>query len=118
MFLLAINILISMTMNLAFFNDYEECIYRCDHHFPAGVDDPTTPHPACSACPVEEDWETCAMGETAPINESRTCVQEQLPGMTLSLLSTLVALPVMGCLSYLVRTLRTYLAQETSRVPI
>ena len=102
-FIVAVHVLISMALNIIFFDDYEECIYRCDHHFPAGVDDPTTPDPACSACPVEEDWETCAMGETAPINESRTCVDEEMPGLLASLITVAIVVPVIGLINVLVR---------------
>jgi len=102
-FIVAVHVLISMALNIIFFDDYKECIYRCDHHFPAGVDDPTTPDPACSACPVEEDWETCAMGETAPINESRTCVDEEMPGLLASLITVAIVVPLIGLINVLVR---------------
>ena len=105
LFVFAVHMLVALTVNIVFFRDYEECVYACDDHMPAGVDDPTTPQEACSACRADMEWESCALGDANlhPVDDARMCAEEQLPKLTASLVSMAIVLPIYLTLSHLVR---------------
>jgi len=103
LFIVSVHVLLAMTLNILFFDDYEECVYSCDKHMPVGTDDPTTEDPACVACPVEEDWQMCGLGANGPVDGARVCVDEELPGLTASLVNVLIAAPVYLVISRAVR---------------
>lgn len=98
-----------MTLNIVFFRDYEECVYACDDHMPAGMDDPTTTSiPACVACQADMDLETCALGvaNLHPIDDARICGDEDMPGVATSLVNVAIVLPIYLTLSSLVSAFR------------
>lgn len=95
-----------MTLNFAFFDDYEECVYSCDAHMPAGVDDPTTTDPACVPCPVEMDWRQCGQGEHGPVGEARICTHDTLPNWTVSLVAWLMLAPIIGIVQFIFASMR------------
>ena len=92
----------ALTVNIVFFNDYAECVYICDSHMPAGMDDITTPDPACSACPAELDWKACASG-TSPVSGARMCADEPMPGALASFASMMIIVPIYMTLTRAVR---------------
>ena len=101
-----------MTINIAFFDEYDECVYRCDAHMPAGTDDPTTTDPACVACPVETEWKMCGLGANAPVEGARECTQEELPDVTTSLVTVLIVVPIIGLVNLLFSWLRKPLVAD------
>lgn len=94
--------LVALTLNIVFFNDYEECVYACDSHMPAGMDDIATPDPACGACPVEIDWTACG-SRTSPVNGARMCADESMPGAVASFVSFMIVVPIYMTLTRAVR---------------
>ena len=109
LFVFAIHVLLALALNIVFFEEDEECVYGCDHHMPAGIDDRKTLQPTCAVCPAELDWETCVT-ETGwfgdanlhPVDGARMCVDEAMPGLSTSLISLLIVLPIYLGLSRLV----------------
>lgn len=85
----------------AFCADYEECVYACDDHMPAGVDDHNTKEPACVACSSEMEFESCGIGVDT-VDDARVCVEEDLPGLVTSLVNSLIVVPIYKILSILV----------------
>ena len=75
---------------------------------PAEIDDHTTSQPACAVCPAEMDWETCVaesglgVAKLHPVDGARVCVEETMPGLSASLISMLIVLPIYLALSHLV----------------
>eukprot|EP01043_Picozoa_sp_COSAG02_P030840 COSAG02_NODE_1988_length_10177_cov_3.296388_2_plen_227_part_00 len=112
LFIISVHVLLAMTINIVFFDDYDECVYRCDAHMPAGVDDPTTTDPACVACPVEEDWQMCGLGANAPVEGVRECKQQELPGIATSIVTVLIVVPIIGLVNLLFAWLRKPLAAD------
>lgn len=112
LFILSVHVLLAMTINIAFFDNHDECVYPCDAHMPAGMDDSTTTDPACVACPVEEDWQMCGLGANAPVEGARECRQEELPGITTSLITVLIVVPIIGLVNLLFAWLRKPLVAD------
>lgn len=92
-----------MTLNIVFFDDYEECVYSCDSHMPAGMDDLTTSDPACLQCPVEQDPQLCGLGANGLVDGARTCTEDELPGKTAWLISMMIIVPIYILMSRVVR---------------
>jgi hypothetical protein len=97
-----------MTLNIIFFDDYEECVYSCDGHMPAGMDDLTTEDPACLQCPVEQDWQLCGLGANGLVEGARTCSEEELPGKTAWIISMMIIIPIYMIVSRMVRPLLSF----------
>jgi Ca2+-binding EF-hand superfamily protein len=112
LFIVSVHVLLAMTINIAFFDEYDECVYRCDAHMPAGTDDPTTTDPACVACPVETEWKMCGLGANAPVEGARECTQEELPDVTTSLVTVLIVVPIIGLVNLLFSWLRKPLVAD------
>ena len=98
-FVVAVHVLLALTLNIIFFDEYEECVYPCDSHMPAGTDDVSTKDPACTACPAEQDPQLCGLGN-GPVDGDRTCAEEELPGLTASLVTVAIIVPVIGIVNF------------------
>jgi hypothetical protein len=89
-----------MALNIIFFDDYEECVYSCDTHMPAGLDDTTTADPACVPCPAEQALDSggaCGLADMGPVDQgSRLCMEEEQPGLMASLVTVAIVIPLIG----------------------